>query len=266
MVVDPVGAPDSLPVVVVNQSFAAHFWPGENAVGRRLRVAGAAAEFEVVGVVRDGKYRSLGEAPRPFLYGALEQKQWRTGGRTGEITTGSQTLVARARGPAPGALADLRQLIRELDPHIAVARLETLQETLGVALFLPRLAAVLFAVFGLLGLALAALGIYSLMVYSAGQRTREIGIRMALGARRRDIVRLLVRRGLGLALLGIAAGLAVAVGTTRALAALLYGVSPTDPATFLTVATFLALIALSASYLPARRAAGLDVVKALREE
>ena len=251
-------------VAVVNQSFAARFWTGEEAVGQRLRIAGAAADSEVVGVVRDGKYRTLGESPRPFLYRVLEQTRGRSG-HTGEITSGTMTLVARHRDPAAAALVDLRREIRALDARIAVSRLETFEETLGIALFLPRMAAVLFAVFGLLGLLLAALGIYSLMVYTVGQRRREIGIRMALGATRRDIERLIVRRGLGLALLGIAAGLAAAAATTRALTALLYGVSPTDGATFFGVALFLALVALAASFLPARRAARTGVVEALRD-
>lgn len=259
---DRAGAPL---VAVVNQSFAARYWPGKEAVGQRLRIAGAAGDAEIVGVVRDGRYRTLGEAPRPFLYRVLAQASGRSG-HTGEITTGSMTLVARHRGPASAALAELRQVIRELEPRIAVSRLETFEQTLGIALFLPRMAAVLFAVFGLLGLLLAALGIYSLMVYTVGQRHREIGIRLALGATRRDIVRLIVRRGLGLALLGIAVGLAAAAATTRALTALLYGVSPTDAATFLAVAAFLALVALAASYLPARRAARIEVVEALRGE
>ncbi len=246
-------------VAVVNRTLAARFWPGEAAVGKRLQVAGVGAGYEVVGVVRDGKYRTLGEAPRPFLYRVLTQNRWRQLGKTGEITTGSETLVARTRGAAPAALAELRRAVRE-------ARLETLEETLGVALFLPRAAAALFALFGLLGLLLAALGIYSLMAYAAGQRYREIGIRMVLGASRRDVVRLVLRRGLGLSLLGIAAGLAAAAATTRMLRAVLYGVSPTDVATFFAVTAFVAIVALAASYLPARRAARFDVPTALRHE
>jgi predicted permease len=253
-------------VAVVNRTLAARFWPGEAAVGKRLQVAGVGAGYEVVGVVRDGKYRTLGEAPRPFLYRVLTQNRWRRLGKTGEITTGSETLVARTRGAAPVALAELRRAVREVGPRIAVARLETLEETLGVALFLPRAAAALFALFGLLGLLLAALGIYSLMAYAVGQRYREIGIRMVLGASRRDVVRLVLRRGLGLSLLGIAAGLAAAAATTRTLRAVLYGVSPMDVATFLAVTAFVAIVALAASYLPARRAARFDVPKALRHE
>jgi putative ABC transport system permease protein len=260
---DAAGAPR---VAVVNQSFAARFFPSQEAVGRTLRVAGA-GDCRVVGVVRDGKYRTLGEAPRPFAFFALEQSRWGGRGHTGEITSGTETLVVRTAGGAPAsALAELRRAIREVDARVAVSRLETLEQSLGVALFLPRMAAVVFAVFGLLGLLLAGLGIYGLMVYTVGQRTRELGIRMALGATRAEVLRLVLRRGLGLALAGIGAGLVLAAATTRVLQAVLYGISPTDPATFLAMPLFLLLVALGASLLPARRAAGIDVVQALRDE
>jgi len=253
-------------VAVVNRSFAEHFWPGQEAVGRRLRIAGVDAAYEVVGVVRDGKYRILGEAPRQFLYRVLTQNRWRRMGKTGEITTSSETLVARTQGAAPAALSDLRRAVREVGPRVAVARLATLDQALGAALFLPRAAAALFALFGFLGLLLASLGIYSLMIYAVGQRYREIGVRMVLGATRRDIVRLVLRRGLGLGAVGIAAGLGAAAATTRTLAAVLYGVSSADVDTFLAVGVFLALVALAASYLPARRAARFEMSKALRHE
>lgn len=260
---DEEGAPA---VTIVNQAFAARFWPGTDAVGRRLRIAGAGTDYRVVGVVRDGKYRTLGESPRPFLYRALAQRGLRTAGHTGEITSGSETLVARSSGPAPVALAEVRQVIREVDPHLAVARLEPLETTLGVALFLPRVAAVLFAVLGVLGLLLASLGIYSLMVYMVRQRHREIGIRVALGATRRDVLRLVLRRGLTLAAAGIGVGLVLAAATTRFLSAVLYGISPTDAATFMAVPAFLLIVALTATYLPARRAAGVDAMTALRDD
>ena len=176
------------------------------------------------------------------------------------------TLVARTRGEARSALADLRQAVREVDGRLAVARLEALEDTLGLTLFLPRLAAALFAVLGFVGLGLAALGIYGLMVYTVGQRRRELAVRMAVGAARADILRLVLRQGLSLALAGVGAGLAVALGTSRALTALLYGISPTDGLTFFVVALLLTLVALVASFLPARQAAGRDPVEALRSE
>jgi len=256
---------DSPLAAVLNETLAARLWPGGNPVGRSLRVAGVDAAYVVVGVVGDGKYRTLGEAPRPFLYRAIDQTQ-PGGSDTGEITTGTHTLVVRSTGAAPAIQAELRGLLRRLDPRVATSRLGPLEDALAVTLFLPRVAAALFGVFGLLGLALSALGVYGLMAYTAGRRTREIGIRMALGATPGRVTGLLVRQGLVSASLGIAAGLAAARATSPALGAVLYGVEPGDPQTFGAVTAFLALVAWTASYLPARRAATLDVPRALREE
>ena len=254
------------PVVVINRSFAERYWPGEEAVGRRLRVAGVEASFQVVGLVADGKYRTLGETGRPFLYRALAQHRDSEGAQSGEITTGSTTLVARTRGEPAAVLPELRRTLRELGPSVAVARLETLEQTLGWTLFLPRSAAALFGLFGLLGLSLAAIGLAGVLGYAVQRRTREIGIRMALGASRRQILGLVLRKGLALTLAGIAVGLLAALATTRTLTAALYGVGATDPTTFAGVATFLMLIALLTTYLPARRAAGIEPADSLRSD
>jgi predicted permease len=250
---------------VVNETLAARLWPGTDPIGRTLRVAGEEARYAVVGVVGDGKYRTLGEAPRPFLYRAIGQAH-DGGADTGEITTGTQTLVVRAPGSAAATQVELRRLLRRLDPRVALTRLGPLEDALGVALFLPRVAAVLFAVLGLLGLALAALGVYGLMAYTASRRTREIGIRLAVGATPGRVTGLLVRQGLGSAVFGLTLGLAAARATSPALGAVLYGVEPGDPLTFGAVTAFLALVAWAASYVPARRAAALDLPRALREE
>ncbi len=259
---DGAGAPA---VAVVNHGFAERFAPGGQILGRRLRIAGEEESHQVVGVVADGKYRTLGEVGRPFIYRALAQDV-AGGGRSGEITTGSQTLVARTRGEPPAVLPELRRTLRELDPGVAVARLETLERTLGWALFLPRAAAALFGLFGLLALALAAIGLAGVLGYAVRRRTREIGIRMALGAGRREILAWVLRRGLTLTLAGVALGLGLALATTRALSAALYGVAAADPPTFAGVAVCLILVALLATWLPARRAAATDPGTSLRSE
>ncbi len=177
----------------------------------------------------------------------------------GAGTTGS----GRSRGRLGGALV-VTQVALSLLLLVAAARLETLEETLGWALFLPRSAAALFGLFGLLGLALAAIGLAGVLGYAVRRRTREIGIRMALGAGRRQILGLVLRQGLTLTLAGVALGLTVALATTRTLAAALYGVAATDPPTFAGAAAFLILVALLATWLPARRAAGVDPGVSLR--
>jgi len=260
---DEAGSPR---VAVVNQHLAERFWPGGEALGEALQIDGEEETYRVVGIVANGKYRTLGEPTRPFLYRALAQHRGRVEGKSGQITTGSETLVARTRGEPRAVLPELRRILGELDPRVAVARLETLEDTLGWALFLPRTGAAVFGLFGLLGLVLTAVGLVGVLGYAVRRRRREMGIRIALGAERFDVLRLVLREGLVLTLVGVAIGLGAALATTRALTAVLYGIGATDPMTFLGVAAFLLAVALVASYLPARRAAAVDPSTALRAE
>ena len=246
---------NATPVVVVNETAAARLWPGEDAVGRRLRLDGVDGYFEVVGVARDGKYRTLGEAPRPFFYRAVGQ-DWK----------GSQTVVVRTSGDRSRAMAAIRREIRELDADLAVGSLATIEDATASALVLPRAGAALFGLFGVIGLLLAMTGIYGVVSYLVSQRTHEIGIRMAMGARRYDILRLVVRQGLGLTAAGVVLGLAAAFAVTRVLSVMLYGISATDAVTFVAVPSALALVALVATVVPARRACKLDPLVALRYE
>lgn len=243
------------PVVIVNEAAAKQFWPGQNPLGQKVRFGGEDKYSEVVGVARDGKYRTLGEAQRSFVYRALAQ-----GGNTDWI------LIVRIAGDPRPVTGEIRAIARKLDSKVPMLHLQTLEERTAVSLLLPRTGAALFGLFGLLGLVLAAVGLYGVIAYTASQRTHEIGIRMALGARPRQILELIIRQGLTLAAFGIAIGLAGAFAATRVLAVILYGVSARDPVTFAGISLVLILIAILACYVPARRAMSVDPMVALRYE
>lgn len=241
------------PVTVVNQTLADRFWPGESPLGRQVRVAGDV--LDVVGVVADGKYEGYRDEDVAYMYFPFAQNY-----------SGYSTLHARVRGDAGAALGGIREEMAALDPDIALQEAEPLSSTIGFFLFPQRLAGILIGSFGVVGLLLAAIGIYGILAYHVTQRTREIGIRMALGARRPDVVRLVVRGGLTLVAAGVGLGLAGAYAFTRVLRSLLFGVTPTDPLTFTAVPLLLVAVALLASYLPARRATRVDPIVALRYE
>jgi len=245
----------SVPVIVVNDELARRFWPGGTPLGKRLRISGDEREYEVVGVVRTGKVRTLGEEPRPAFYRA-----------SGQDPIGTPTLVAKVDGDPAAAIGAIRLAVRRVDPALVMTGLETLGQAVSSSLLLVRSGAVLFGLFGVLGLVLAAVGVYGLIAFTVGQRTHEIGIRMAIGASRRDVTRMVVREGAILAGVGLALGLGGAVLVMRVLSAVLYGVSPTDPLTFGAVALLLGLVAAAASLVPARRAAAVDPQTALRTE
>ena len=242
--------------VIVNETLARLYWPGEEPLGKRLRFDdGPEAPFhEVVGVARDGKYRTLGETPRPYLYTAYAQD-------------GDSMLTLVVDAPAEvRALADVRRLLDELDPNLPIFESKTLSEHLEIMLFAPRMGAALLASMGLLGLLLASIGLYGVVAYSVSQRTREVGVRMALGAERRDVLRLILGEGMGLVAIGAVLGVGAALLATRVLEGILYGVRPSDPLTYAVVPAVLLAVALLAHVLPARRATGIDPLRALRYE
>ena len=250
---DRKGAPD---VVVLNQTLAATLWPGEEALGKRVSISGPAGPFlEVVGVARDGKYRSLGEAPHPYIYQPLLQSY-----------DPKMTLVVRTTGQPQSVATAMREQIRTLDANLPVADVKTLRDQLDLSLFPSRVAAWTLGGFGVLALLLAAIGIYGVVSYSVAQRTREIGVRMAMGAREKDVLRLVLGEGLFVIAVGLALGLLLAAAATRVIAGLLYGVEATDPLTFAGVPLLLGFVALVASYIPARRATKVDPLVALRYE
>ncbi len=246
-------------VVVVNQAFARRHWPGQDPIGKRLQI-GVGPRLEpphltVVGLVADGKYDSFDEEPRPFVYVPLWQHfHW------------DFTLVARAAGDPSSWLEAIRREAHRLDENVSVFGERSLTDHLNFTLLPFRLLGSVLGALGLLALALAALGLYGLISYSVAQRTREIGIRRALGAQERDLLRLVVGHGMRLTALGLAIGLVAAAALARSLADVLYEVSPIDPLTFVAGPLLLAAVALLACYLPARRAVKLEPMTALRTE
>jgi len=242
--------------VIVNEAFGRRHFPGEDALGKRISFRGDNGPWsEIVGVVGDSKYRSLGENARPSAFVPLAQNH-----ETG------MTLHVRAAGTPLSIASSVRREVQELDPNLAVTSLQPLSDVVAASLFAARMGATLLAIFGLLALLLAAIGLYGVMSYAVSRRTREIGIRMALGAGSGNVLRLVMKEGLTLVTGGVAAGLIVAAAATRLLASFLYGVSPLDAITFVAIPLVLALVALFASYAPARRAARVDPMIALRYE
>jgi macrolide transport system ATP-binding/permease protein len=243
----------SLPVVIVNEEFARRFFPGGAALGRHCKVAGI--DRAVVGVIRNYKYRTLEDDPEPQLLVPFQQ-DYRS----------HMTLVVRTAGEPLGLLPAVRRTAAALDPGLAAFETMTGEQRLGHSLFAQRMATQLLAALGLLATVLSAVGLFGVMSYFVGQRPREIGIRMALGARRGQVLRMVLGHGLRLMLGGIAFGLLAAGVVSRLLRSVLYGVSPLDPLVFAGVAAGLAAVALLACYLPARRAASMDPFAALRHQ
>ena len=248
---DREGAP---PVAVVNETIARRVFGDADPVGRHIRTDSEGPPVEIVGVVGDGKYRSLGDERVPFLYLPLAQNY-----------SEAATLLVRTEGDPAGLAAAVRGAVESLDDE-ALSGQATMGEHLAAALVPSQVAAGLFGVFGLLALLLATFGVYGVTAYSVSRRTHEIGVRMALGARSPDVLRLVLREGMALVAAGLAAGLLVALAATRAVEGALYGVSATDPATFAGVMLLLACAALLACLVPARRATKVDPMTALRYE
>ena len=245
-------------VAIINEKLANQLWPGDNAVGKLLSVPfwqEPRSPVQIVGVSRNTKFRSLLTDMPMVIY--LPELQ---------AYDGRATLVARTSGDPRQFIPAIRGEVAALDKDLTLQAVKTMTDQIESVLWQQRLAAGLIGVFGLLALALAAIGIYGVIAHSVAQRTREIGIRMALGADARDIRRMIVRRGLALALTGVVVGLAAAFALTRLMSSLLYGVSATDPLTFAIASVVLVGVALGACLVPARRATRVDPMIALRCE
>lgn len=242
-------------VAIVNQTLAALAWPGQDPIGRRLRFNGRDTRWlQVVGVSADGKYRQLTEPPRPFVWTALAQQH-----------ASSATLVVKGQRAPAAMLADVRRAVAEVDPAMPIYDVKTMDAFMERAYLGPRLASLVIAPAALCALAIAAVGLYGVLAYWVSRRTREIGVRAAIGASPGDILRLVMRQGVTLAGIGLACGLAAALAVSRLVETLLFGVSGTDPLVFAAVSTGLLIVAAVASYVPARRAVRIDPVDALRQ-
>ncbi len=244
-------------VVVVNEAFAEKNFPGEDPLGKRvvIHMKDDNQPCEIIGVVGDSKHMKLDAKAEPMSYWPHP-----------ELTYSGMTLVIRTQGEPTSVANAARNVIRTLDPEQPVADVRTMESLIGTSVARARFNTLLLTIFAVVALLLAGVGIYGVMAYSVAQRTHEIGVRMALGARAGDVLRLVVRRGMTLALGGVAIGVAASFALTRLMATLLFNVSATDPLTFAGIPFLLALVALLACLIPARRAAKVDPMVALRYE
>jgi macrolide transport system ATP-binding/permease protein len=245
---------ESLPVAVINQALAAQHWPGGNALGRRFQFADDHTWRQVVGVVKNANYSTLGEAPQPCVYLPLRQN-----------LAGGMTLYVRSQGNPVSLLPVIQREVRTLDNSIEISDARTGALLLDQVLWGPKVGVALLGVFGSLALILASVGLYGVMVYSVNRRRREIGVRMALGAQRGAVLRLVISDGMKLVGCGIVLGLGASLVLGRGLSHMLFGISSADPASLAVASMTLVAVALAACYLPARAATQIDPMNALRE-
>jgi putative ABC transport system permease protein len=262
--------PNTPYAVVINEALARRDWPGQDPIGKLLLLSPPVSllppglappgykpqQFTVVGVVSDVHYGSMQENALPTVYASLLQHDYSL----------SPSITVRTAGEPALLIASIRDILAHIDKDVPMARVMTMDDILSSSVAQPRLEAVLLAFFGGLALLLAGIGIYGVIAYSVSQRTSEIGIRMALGASRFSVLQMVLTQGLRLAAVGLGIGLVLALALTRLMARILFGISPTDPATFAAILAILAVIALAACYLPARRATRVDPMVALRYE
>jgi predicted permease len=246
---------DTRQVAIINQAMANQFWPNQNAIGKRFHFFGETQLLEVVGVVRNTVVNNIGEEAQPLAYLPLTQD-----------FAPAVTMQVRTSGRPESTIAAVREQVQSLDTNLALTNLNTIEELIDQGLWAPRVGAALLAVFGALALLLAIIGVYGVLSYSVSQQTREIGIRMAMGARSGSVLSLIIGQGMRLAVVGLMLGLLIAFATMRVLSSLLFGVSAHDPFTFAGVSLILATAAILGCYIPARRAAKVNPITALRYE
>jgi predicted permease len=248
-------APTSPKVVVINQTMAQQFWRNDEPLGKRFKFFGDQDYSTVIGVARDSKYNAVAEDPQPFIYQPLAQNY-----------TPAAALHVRASGDASALAAPIRGEVQRVDPTLSLFNVRTLEEQVGQSLQPQQINVILLTVFGALALLLASIGLYGVASYSVSQRTREIGVRMALGAQPSSVLGLVLGHGLRLVAAGLGLGLVLAYLTAGFARAVVVGVNPHDPVTYIVTSAVLGTIALLASYIPARRATRIDPLIALRAD
>jgi putative ABC transport system permease protein len=252
---DVQGGPD---VVIINQTMAQTFWPGQDPLGRRIRPGSSDPWCTIIGIVEDVKNAGIDRPAGTEIYLPFRQTQ----------ASGNRIMYAvlRGRGDPRPLGVEVRQVLRQLDPALPLAQVRLMDDVMSVAQSRPRFLTLLLGLFSGVALAIATVGIYGVISYSVARRSKEFGLRMALGAQPGDVLRLVMKQGAGLALLGVGIGLVAAFALTRLMATLLFGITPTDPVTFASVSVILAGVALAACYVPARRATQVDPIQTLRYE
>jgi predicted permease len=246
------------PVAVINETMANRYWPNENPLGRRITVGLPRADnpgATIIGIAKDLPHRAIDSSPEPDWYLSRPPGPQR-----------NQVLFVRTAINPSQLAAPIREIVAAIDRDQPITKIKTMRDVVGETVAPRKFNMLLFGLFAVIAILLVALGIYGVMAYSVAERTQEIGIRMALGAQRTDVLRLIIRNGLTLTLIGVALGLALALALTRLMTTLLFGIAPNDVLTFAAVSLFLILIALLACYIPARRATKVDPLVALRYE
>jgi predicted permease len=253
-------------VVIINETLARRAFPGQNPVGRQVRILtglfdiegnDGPREMEIVGVAKDVRHNRLGEEMEPLLYLLLKQAFFEK--------NYDAVLIARTEADPDAILPSVANLARGFGPDVSISQ-STLAEKIASQTLPSRIASAFFGLFGALGLLLAAVGLAGVLTFAVARRTKEIGVRMALGAQRVDVLRMIIGEGLAMTLTGVVIGLSLALVLTRALASYLFSISPSDPLTYLATTLIMIIVALLACYFPARRAAGVDPMTALRHD
>jgi len=251
----PDDRPGSELVAVISETAAREFWPGESPIGREVIAAGNQNSYRIVGVSKDTKVWTLGEEYRPYIFLSMEQDNER-----------SAQIVATGTIPESQIVAELQRIVREVDSRVVIMESKTVSDHLSIALFPPRMAALLLGVFGALALILASTGLYGTVAFSVSRRTQEMGIRLSLGADAGKVIRMVLWGAMSLVLVGTVMGLVLSLGLAQAIKGFLYGVGALDPVTFLGVPMILVSVALVAAFVPARRASRVNPVQALKSE